>query len=137
MDGTPAAVRGVVSTVNQARTASDRGGSNRAINVVVLFAPRGGPLAPFERSVAEWSLRGRAVLVVLPRAVDAETLARLAALGADLCVIAPTSTELFASVEQARSIHRRRGAEPPTVAPWEISRGIPRSSAATVGTGGR
>ena len=78
-----------------------------ATNVVVLFAPPGVSREEFERTVAEWSSRGRAVLVVFPCAVDAQFVERLEASGADLCITTPTSTELFTSVDRARSRHRR------------------------------
>jgi hypothetical protein len=78
-----------------------------AADVVVLFPPPGIPREQFERTVAEWSSRGRAVLVVFPSAVDAQFVERLEVLGADLCITTPTSTELFTSVDRARSLHRR------------------------------
>ena len=109
-----------------------------ATNVVVLFPPPGIPREQFERTVAEWSSRGRAVLVVFPRAVDAQFVERLEALGADLCITTPTSTELFTSVDRARTRHRRVTVAPAsTVAPWEISHTTPRSSGETVATRGR
>jgi hypothetical protein len=78
-----------------------------ATNVVVLFSPPDVPREQFERTVAEWSARGRAVLVVFPSAVDAQFVDRLETLGADLCITTPTSTELFTSVDRARALHRR------------------------------
>jgi hypothetical protein len=80
---------------------------SEAIDVVMLFAPRVPPRDQFEHSVAEWRSAGRAVLVVLPCSVDADGLQRLVAAGADLCVVAPTSAELFSHVERARCLHRR------------------------------
>jgi hypothetical protein len=80
-----------------------------ATNVVVLFAPPGAPREQFESTVAEWSALGRAVLIVFPSAVDAQFVERLEALGADLCITTPTSTELFTSVDRARSLHRASG----------------------------
>ena len=90
--------------------------NDEAIDVVTLFAPRAGPRGEFERSVAEWKAPDRAVLVVVcSGVVDTDMLERLAAAGADLCVVAPTADELFRHVERARRLHRcaaRRAAPP-------------------------
>jgi uncharacterized damage-inducible protein DinB len=78
----------------------------RGIDVITLFAPHDFPNEEFERSVEEWKSTDRAILVVLPRRVDAEWLDRLRSAGADLCVVAPTPAELFTHVERARRRHR-------------------------------
>ena len=95
--------------MNPTITASDQGGAGaeRALNVILLFAPDNAGGSQFERLVAEWSSLGHAVLVVFPRAVATATLQRLALAGADLCVVAPTPAQLFSHVEQARRLHRR------------------------------
>ena len=77
------------------------------IDVIALYAPRSLPDADFERSIAEWSARDRAVLVVLPYGLDDSSLERLHIAGADLCVVAPTPKELFTHVERARGRHTR------------------------------
>ena len=76
------------------------------IDVVVLCAPRDGPLDEFAYTIAEWRALGRAVLVVLRREVDAGTREHLAAAGADLCVVRARPADLFTLVERARRIHR-------------------------------
>jgi hypothetical protein len=81
---------------------------DHGIDVVVLFAPRSGPLDDFETWVTEWQGLGRAVLVVLPDMVDADSLDRLASAGADLCVERGHPTELFTDMERARRLHRLR-----------------------------
>ena len=79
---------------------------HRNIDVVTLFAPRRLPDADFERSIADWSTPNRAVLVVLADGLDERALDRLHLVGADLCVVAPSSEELFTHVERARGRHR-------------------------------
>lgn len=76
------------------------------IDVVVLSAPREGPLDEFACAVAEWRALGRAVLVVLAQEVDAGTREQLAAAGADLCVVRARPADLFTLVERARRLHR-------------------------------
>jgi hypothetical protein len=78
------------------------------IDVIVLIAPaRSTSYDQFLRTIAELKAGGRAaVLVVLPQLADAETLQRVATAGADVCVVAPTSDDLFPFIERARSVHR-------------------------------
>lgn len=80
---------------------------SRGIEVITLFAPLNCPSEEFEQSVEEWRSTDRAILVVLPNKVDDETVDRLRSAGADLCVVAPTSEELFTHVERARRRHRK------------------------------
>jgi hypothetical protein len=91
------------------------------IDVITLFARAGAPddelandeLAndELEREIAEWRALGRAVLVVLLHPTDRETIERLTAAGADLCVVAPTAHELFSHVERARRRHRHQASQ--------------------------
>lgn len=78
------------------------------LDVIVLVAPsRRPPGDQFLRTIAELKSAGRAaILVVFAHVADTETLAQASAAGADLCVVAPTSDELFPSIERARSVHR-------------------------------
>jgi hypothetical protein len=89
------------------------------VDVVTLFAPRDLSRDDFEQSVAEWTSPHRAVLVVLQCDIGADALARLASAGADLCVVAPTSTELFTHVERARRNHRLLAVHSCTDPEWE------------------
>jgi len=83
------------------------------LDVIVLIAPsRGAPADQFLRTIAELKSAGRAaVLVILPHVADTATLVQASAAGADLCVVAPTSDELFPSIERARSVHRSNSRE--------------------------
>jgi hypothetical protein len=78
------------------------------IDVVVLVAPDGAALPQqFVDALAAVKARdSAAVLVVFPRVVDAEILQRVADAGANHCVAAPSSGELFAHIERARSLRR-------------------------------
>jgi hypothetical protein len=81
-------------------------------DVVVLVVPENASPARIIDVIAEASNRDHtAVLVVVPRGTDAETIHRLAAAGANHCTIAPPSTELFAHMQRARADarHRRTG----------------------------
>ena len=79
----------------------------RGIDVITLFAPLSWVSGEFEQSVEEWRSPDRAILVVLPKRFDDETVDRLRSAGADMCVVAPTSEELFTHVERARRRHRK------------------------------
>lgn len=78
------------------------------LDVIVLVAPsRSTSGGQFLHTIAELKSAGRAaILVVFPHVADTQTLAQASAAGADLCVVAPTADELFASIERARSLHR-------------------------------
>jgi hypothetical protein len=84
-----------------------------AIDVVVLVVPDRVGLAheglshEFVDAIAEMRMRGdAAVLVVFPRAVDADVIARAEAAGASHCVVAPSSDDLFRHIERARTLRR-------------------------------
>ncbi len=81
---------------------------NAPMDVVVLVVPEPGGLThEFVDAIAEVRERGdAAVLVVFPRIVDAEVVARAHAAGASHCAVAPSSDDLFTHIERARS-HRR------------------------------
>ncbi len=81
------------------------------MDVVVLVVPDHGPRrglsADFLEAIAEMRARGdAAVLVVFPRAVDPEVIARAEGAGASHCVVAPTSADLFRHIERARALRR-------------------------------
>jgi hypothetical protein len=88
------------------------------MDVVVLVVPdhRGptadgvvheGLPADFLEAIAAMRSRGdAAVLVVFPRAVDPEVIARAVGAGASHCVVAPTSADLFRHIERARALRR-------------------------------
>jgi response regulator RpfG family c-di-GMP phosphodiesterase len=78
------------------------------LDVIVLVAPsRSTSGDQFLHTIAELKSAGRAaILVVFPHLADTQTLSEASAAGADLCVVAPTSDELFPSIERARSVHR-------------------------------
>ena len=82
------------------------------IDVVVLVAPdQGGLSQQFVDALATMKAQGAAaVLVVFPRFVDAEILQRASNAGADHCVVAPSSRELFSHIERARSLRRHADA---------------------------
>jgi response regulator RpfG family c-di-GMP phosphodiesterase len=82
--------------------------ADEPIDVIVLIAPSPSTSRDqFLRTIAELKSDGRtAVVVVFPHFADTETLARVSTAGADLCVVAPTSHDLFACMERARSLHR-------------------------------
>ena len=79
------------------------------IDVVVLVAPdQAGLSQQFVDVLATMKTDGgAAVLVVFPRVIDTEILERASTAGADHCVVAPSSRELFAHIERARSLRRR------------------------------
>jgi hypothetical protein len=93
------------------------------MDVVVLVVPdhRGptaagvvheGLSAGFLEAIAEMRTRGdAAILVVFPRAVDPEVIARAEGAGASHCVVAPTSADLFRHIERARALRRHAAAE--------------------------
>lgn len=81
------------------------------LDVVVLVVPENASPARIVDVIAEAAARDHAaILVVLPRGADAQTVRRVAAAGANHCAIAPPSTEVFAHMQQARADarHRRR-----------------------------
>jgi hypothetical protein len=82
------------------------------VDVVVLVAPdQDGLSQQFVDALAAMKTQGAAaVLVVYPRFVDAETLRRASNAGADHCVVAPSSRELFSHIERARSLRRQADA---------------------------
>ena len=82
---------------------------NEPMDVVVLVAPdQVGLSQQFVDAIAQMKTRGAAaVLVVFPSVVDAETLQLVTDAGANHCVVAPTSGELFGHIERARSIRRQ------------------------------
>ena len=86
---------------------------NEPIDVVVLVAPDQACLSQqFVDALAMMKTHGRAaVLVIFPRVVEAEILARASNAGADHCVVAPSSRDLFAHIERARSLRRHSDAE--------------------------
>ncbi|MDP9332420.1 MAG: hypothetical protein M3Q30_03785 [Actinomycetota bacterium] len=83
------------------------------VDVIVLVAPDRADLSSqFVDTLSEMKARGSAaVLVVFPRVVDAEILQRATDAGATHCVVAPSSGELFAHIERARSLRRYAAAE--------------------------
>jgi hypothetical protein len=86
---------------------------DRPIDVVVLVAPdQPGLSQQFVDALTTMKTRGAAaVLVVFPTVVDAEILQRASNAGADHCVVAPSSRDLFAHIERARSLRRHSDAE--------------------------
>jgi hypothetical protein len=76
-------------------------------DVIVLIAPSSTSCEQLLRTIAELKSGGRAaVLVVFPHLADTETVTRASTAGADLCVVAPTSGDLFSCIERARAVHR-------------------------------
>lgn len=92
---------------------SIHGRIDEPIDVVVLVAPdQAGLSQQFVDALATMKTHGgAAVLVVFPRVVDAEILQRASSAGADHCVVAPSSRELFAHIERARSLRRQADAD--------------------------
>jgi hypothetical protein len=97
------------------------------LDVVVLVVPENVSTTRLVDVIAEMSARhGAAVLAVFPPGVDARTVRQIAAAGADHCVVAPRSTELFAHMQRARADARhRRGEVDPLDAFWR-SRSVRR-----------
>jgi hypothetical protein len=97
--------------------------TNEPMDVVVLVVPDQTGLSPeFLDAIAEVRSRGdAAVLVVFPRAVDADSVLRAEAAGANHCAVAPASAELFTHIERARALRRHaivEGADDPLDALW-------------------
>ena len=90
------------------------------LDVVVLVVPENASATRLVDVIAEMSARhGAAVLVVFPAGVDTQTVRRFAAAGANHCVVAPRSTELYAHMQRARADARhRRGEDDPLDAFW-------------------
>jgi len=85
------------------------------LDVVVLVVPENASPARIIDVIAQASARDHtAVLVVLQRGTDAQTLRRITAAGANHCAIAPPSSEVFAHMQHARADarHRRREEHP-------------------------
>ena len=83
-----------------------------ASDVIVFLAPaRGRACNRLLRAISDIKADGRAaVLVVFTREVDDVVRARFLAAGADLCVVAPASDDLFGHIQRARALYRARDA---------------------------
>jgi hypothetical protein len=92
------------------------------LDVVVLVVPENASPARIIEVIAEASTHDHtAVLVVLPGGADPRTQRRIMAAGANHCAIAPTSSELFAHMQQARAdARRRRSGDSPDADPLDV-----------------
>jgi hypothetical protein len=79
------------------------------LDVMVLVVPENASPARILDVIAQASTRDHtAILVVLPRGTDSQTLRRITAAGANHCAIAPAASDLFAHMQQARADPRHR-----------------------------
>ena len=82
-------------------------------DVIVFLAPsRSRACSRLLHAIAEIKSGGRAaVLVVFTHEVDDSIRRRFMAAGADLCVVAPASEDLYGHIQRARALHTARDAD--------------------------